>query len=198
MRTLTLCLAFILSSVCNAEEANETMGCEGKLLTIGTVNIDKLLSIFDKIRKCIESDGSVEVYVYGKGGPISEGLAFFDLMRTSNVSKHTTFIAIGRIYSASNLVWLAAETRIVLPSSSFLLHAATLNLGEEDSRVREDAEKQIFAATKNVVNEAVGVEASDFWDDILQSNTQGRVFSAKEALEIGWATTLREYIPTED
>ena len=172
---------------------------EDKPIIIDSVELENIHPIIRSLRKCIEEDEHATAFVSGSGGAPEDAMTFFDFIRTEGLSKDLTFIASGNIASASNIVWLAAETRIVLPSSMFLLHEATWYLCNEDLQVRAQSTKHLINSTTLAVRLATGNPLSaDRWNDIIQSNQAGVMLNAEEALEWGWATEIREYKDTPE
>lgn len=173
--------------------AKDEKRCEDSPIIIDTDKIDDNLVALNSIRKSIEECEHATAYVYGKGGKIDEAVAFFDLMRTSGLSKKTTFIATATIWSASNIVWLAAETRIVLPGSQFIIHSATYNMENETKQIREEtAENEINSSTA-AVHLATGRKGANLWEKSMQDLGPGTALNAKQAIEYGWATEILEY-----
>jgi len=163
-------------------------------IIIDTVKIKELIPVYEALRECAQTQGTAIAYVFGIGGPLDEALAFFDLVRTTpGLASKLTFIATSDIASASNIVWLAADTRVALPGNRFIIHEATWNMTEESLRVRQQHAKIAIDATERAVRFAANEAAAHMWKDILSGDEQGRVLSAEEALEIGWATEIRAY-----
>ena len=81
--------------------ANANKSCKDIPMFFGNADGNILLNAYESIKKCIKIDGEVTAYVNGVGGSVSEAMMFFDLMRTSGAYKHTTFIAVGEIWSAT-------------------------------------------------------------------------------------------------
>jgi ATP-dependent protease ClpP protease subunit len=168
--------------------------CEDTIL-IEDVDSQVLFTTYINIVSCVAERGSVSAYVRGAGGSLKHALAFFDLIRTTpELSSKITFIAVGEIASASNIVWLSAGKRVVLPGSNFLLHSATWNMTEETNRARTEDASQVLESTRTAVQVAVSDESATLWATILEGDAQGRILSAEEALKIGWATELRPYV----
>ncbi len=188
-----LCLLF--GTAYGAEDGVNIDKCqEGQIYIKGDVEIVSLLQVFQEIRACTNKFGQAVVYVRGNGGSLEEAQVFFDLMRTSGVSQKTTFVATGMIASASNIVWLAAETRIVLPGTHFLLHKASLRMFDEDQQTRQSGTNHTFKVSVDSVHLATSEVAAKRWKDILRGDAQGIVLNADEALKLGWATERKNYI----
>ena len=116
-------------------------------------------------------------------------------MRTGpKVYEHTTFIASGIIWSASNYVWLAAKHRIITPAHMFIVHGAKWNMDDEDPKTRVLIQEEILRSGKKIVGLAAGEEAKNLWMGALTNKTDGFPINAQEALRIGWATGIREYV----
>ena len=172
--------------------AQET--CAEKPLGIMSCDIQNLVLAYEQIKRCVELDGRATVYVQGLGGIIDHAHFFFDLMRTSGLSKKTTFISAGQIISSTNIIWLASEHRVVLPSVMFLLHKATVRFPGEDIGVITDYQKQTWDTTQRLVQMATGNESTaKMWHDIIAGHRVGGTLDAEKALEIGWATEIRAY-----
>jgi ATP-dependent protease ClpP protease subunit len=120
--------------------------------------------------------------------------AFFDNMRTTGLSKHVRFIAYGVIASATNLVWLAADERVAMPATLFVLHELNLDgiTGEDPELVLNIKNVHVQSTVKSV-ELAAGKTAGKMWEMCFVGKDVGFAFSGKEALENGWATELWEY-----
>jgi len=160
---------------------------------INSAKLSDLLPVINSIRRCVEERGHATAYVYGSGRAVDEALAFFDMMRTSGLSNKTTFIATGVIWSASNIIWLAAERRVVLPGSQFIIHSATHNMSNESKQIREEAAENMIDSTTDAVSLAAGKSGANLWERSIQALGPGMALNARQALEYGWATEIQGY-----
>ncbi len=192
LATFFLLTALTLVTFCVTQNVFATCN-ESTAIIINSCDHDHLLSKFLELQKCVEENGKATAYVGGNGGAISNALMFFDLMRTTSVGVNTTFISAGGIISASNIVWLSAATRIVTPSSSFLVHGATWNKSGEDARVRSEDIEHLLTASSKAVKIATTEKTSRLWKTIFRGSQQGHVFNAEKAIANGWATELHPY-----
>lgn len=160
---------------------------------ITSVENDKLFEAFLFIKRCATLDTKLEIYIEGFGGSVNSAQAFFDRMWSSGLAHHVRFIAQGHIASASNLVWLASDERVVTPGSSFLIHEFETNNHTEDEETRVAMKDQTVTRTTNAVRHATNDEAAKIWQDCIDDKRDGVILDGAEALRLGWATELREY-----
>jgi ATP-dependent protease ClpP protease subunit len=168
-------------------------GCDDTL-HISNVEEGDLISALKHIKKCVRSDTKLDVLVSGPGGSVITAQAFFDNMRIMGLHKHVRFIAYGVIASATNLVWLAADERVAMSSTLFVLHELNLNgiTGEDPELVLAIKNIHVKSTVKSV-ELAAGKKAGKMWEMCFVGKDVGFAFTGKEAIENGWATELWEY-----
>ena len=188
--TLVVLLFISLSPVAYAEDDIECV----KPFHISTVLEEDLLAALTHIEKCAKEDTKLKVYVSGEGGPLIFAQAFYDKMRTSGLSKRVRFEAHGLIASASNIVWMASDERVVTPGSLFVLHRAKFGVPNgEDPELSISLKNAILQTSVDSVRRVAGSKAADLWEQSLVGKVVGNTLDGKEALEIGWATELSSY-----
>jgi len=193
MKTFAI-LLFVLFSTSSNVYAHDENECETKFFRIENVKTEDLLQIFKQLSTCVQSGGKPEVYVHGIGGSLENSQMFFDLMRTSGIYREVSFITAGAVRSASNIVWLAADTRIGSPGTTFMIHSATWNMGSEDNNVRVANHRNILRNTTRAVLISTGnKDSAEKWNKALGGNTQGIEINAEQALKMGWLTEIRRY-----
>ena len=186
-----IALAFI--SIPPISHADSDAECE-KPIHISTVQEDDLLDALNHIGKCASDSKKLLVYVSGEGGALVFAQAFFDKMRTSGLSKRVRFEAHGLIASASNLIWMAADERVVTPGSLFVLHRAKFGVPDgEDPELSISLKNAILQTSVESVLRVAGPTAAKLWEQSLVGKVVGNTLDGKEALEIGWATELSSY-----
>jgi ATP-dependent Clp protease protease subunit len=136
----------------------------------------------------LKEDEQLTLIINSGGGYLSEGLAMYDLINTSERVINT--IGIGTVGSAATFIFLAGEKRLLSENAEFFIHNPYIDpfylTGGEAKDYEEVAEllrkeeerlKGIYSqfTTKNL-------------DELL--NNGGTYMSAKEAIEAGFATGI--------
>lgn len=160
---------------------------------ISSVESDELLKALEHIKKCVPAEGKLDVYVSGMGGSAIEAQAFYDQIRTMGLNSRVRFKSYGMIASASNIVWMAADERVVTPSSLFLLHKGTMNIAGEDPELGVTLKDLQFGSSTNAVRRAAGDKAAQLWLDSIAGKIVASAFDGREAVKNGWATKLEDY-----
>lgn len=180
----------------SADESKEPASASEECKTplhISTVDSDDLLKALYHIEKCVGKDTKLDVYVSGLGGSMVEAQAFYDQMRTRGLSKVVRFKSYGLIASASNIIWMAADERVVTPGSMFVLHGMTINIGEEDPELGIMLKNTHVQNSMNSIRRVVGENAAKMWSQHVSGTVAATAFDGKEAIKNGWATSLEDY-----
>ena len=190
---LVALLLMFISPLSLAEDTNSKENKCDKPLHISTVGEDDLLTAYKHIEDCVKPSEKLTVYVSGDGGALLFAQRFYDKMRTSGLSKRVRFESTGLIASASNIVWMAADERIIMPGSIFLLHRATFGAIGEDPELILSLKNDIMDSAVESVRRTAGKAAARLWEDSLTGKITGNTLKGEEAVKIGWATELEEY-----
>lgn len=166
-----------------------------KPLIISHTDLDKLIATYFTLKHRVEMCGEATAYVHGLGGSGVDAQGFFDLMRSDVIYKQVTFIAVGSTWSASNRIWLAAAHRVVTPAHLYILHGTKWNMDDEDPETRLWFKQAFLEKSMDAIEYATGEEATQMWYEAVTNKREGFVLTAQEAVRIGWATEIREYIP---
>ena len=166
--------------------------CKTPIL-ISSVDSDELFKAFLHIKKCARPDGDkLDVYVSGMGGDPGDAQAFFDRMRATGLNHRVRFIAYGFIASASNIVWMAADERVVTPQSVFILHKARV-VFDDDPELGVSVKNNLLQETVKSFRLAAGEKAAHLWEQSCTGKIAASALSSDEAIQNGWATRLENY-----
>lgn len=113
-----------------------------KLLLTGEINEQSLADLFLSIR-ALEEKGAkkLNLHICSGGGEVEAALAMAYLIRTSSI--HVIATNIGEVASAALLVYLAAHEYKAAPFASFMYHAPSCNLDEDDMMSHLDTAAQL-------------------------------------------------------
>lgn len=163
---------------------------------ISSVESEHLLKALRHIEECVVPsipDGKIDVYVSGLGGAVIEAQAFYDQMRTRGFHKHVRFKSYGIIASASNIVWMASDERVVTPGSMFLLHKGLINVGGDDPELGVTLKEIQVQNSVNSIRRVAGDNAASLWNQCIRGKVVATAFDGTEAIKNGWATKLENY-----
>ena len=137
-----------------------------------------------------DAESQITLIVSTYGGDLYSAYGLYDYLRTLQCPIQT--IGIGQVMSAGTLLFLAGDERIALPHTTFMIHAASMELDES---------KAYTVATDSI-------EIQRIWGELCETYAQrtshkdaawwkrwakyeDRYLTADEALDIGLATEIK-------
>lgn len=148
---------------------------------------------------CNNSEEDITIHMKTCGGDWMEGMAAFDAIKTCK--NNVTIINYTHARSMSSLIFLAADKRIMMPHSTYMIHEGSIHTGGTVKQFRTEYE-QNEKANDQMLNVYVDhLSKQKYWKG--KTNKQIRkwlvqemdkkeevYFSAEEAIEIGFADEI--------
>lgn len=126
-----------------------------------TLEMQSLLDEFEENSIGKENDRPITVVVNTEGGLAFQGLAIYDLMRTSGLKFRT--VVLGEVASAGLVIALAGQERWMHRHASLKFHATAMQFAEPQKTL-EQYDEDMQRGWKNVVNK--------LYDEITIANSR--------------------------
>lgn len=113
-----------------------------KLLLTGEINEQSLADFYNALQH-FEEKGikKLTLYICSGGGEVSSALAMAHLIHTSNMK--VTAVNLGEVASAALLVYVSAHEYKAAPFATFMYHAPSCNLDDDDMLSHLDTAAQL-------------------------------------------------------
>jgi ATP-dependent Clp protease protease subunit len=132
----------------------------------------------------------VTLFINSPGGDVYSGLAVYDYMRM--MKSPVTTCCIGRAASMAAILFLAADTRLIMPHSEIMIHDASFGQAEfsglKPAEIQEktDSLKATSKILRDIVTERTGQSPKWTGDRMMKDS----YFKAEEAVKYGLATAI--------
>lgn len=95
---------------------------QGKLFLFGPITTRSIQKVIYGLHlyETRQLPGHMELYINSDGGGVEDAFALIDTMTSSPLEIHT--IALGTIYSSALMIFIAGDKRIVMPSTTAMIH----------------------------------------------------------------------------
>ena len=160
---------------------------------IGDVDEERVRGTIKKLQALENQRGKkqdIHLLVCSGGGDISAGLAFFEFVRRISTLRLTS-IGLGGIKSMGVIIFLAAQKRLIAPSTHFLFHEPNLKYtGSPTVGKSESGQDHMLMTLEDNLCAKITFEALEgrhSLDEILRWSKENRILSANEALALGLA-----------
>lgn len=144
-----------------------------------------------KALKRAKDDEEVVVRINSAGGEVEEGIAIYELLRSSG--KKIKTIVDGKCYSIATIVFLSGDERLMAKSSELMIHLPWIDpsgqsLTSEDLQKMAEMMRGAEEKISNIYSERTSLSKSE----VLELMKQERFMTADEAIKFGFATGLKE------
>jgi ATP-dependent Clp protease protease subunit len=133
-------------------------------------------------------DGEITVYINSPGGSVNDGLAIYDTMRLLRTPLRA--IVTGLAASMGAVIYLAADTRQMLPHSQIMIHDPAFG-GCHDISGKKPHEIQSELDSLNKcrkrLTEIIAERTGKPFDEICNVTQQDTFFDAEESVAFGLA-----------
>lgn len=157
---------------------------------------------FNFLREHVPSlERPILIHLKSCGGYWSEGMAIYDSIKMCN--HPTVMINYTHAQSMTSIIYLAADKRVMMPHSTFMIHRGTMGLYGTGTQFKtemiqlqktEDEMFDIYVKhLKKHGNKSIRKKTRKAiwsWLDKMMKEHEEVYFSAEEAVEIGWADEI--------
>lgn len=142
----------------------------------------------DMAQKCLSAldllggDEPITIYLNSEGGDVDHGFVIYDAIKRSKC--HITIIATGTLMSMATIIMQAADTRLSMAHTTFMVHAVSAAAGYSSVKSLKSWAESAAHANKegNRIFGERTKKPTSFWDKKLQHDW---VLTAEEAVEVG-------------
>ena len=126
---------------------------------------------------------SITLVLNTEGGDLYQALAIYDLIRLQQITKPIKVLCCGPVMSAGIVIMCAAEERVAMPHTQFMIH-----YGEEynDAPSSVKHNKHLFGVMKDIVKARVNVSKRK----LSSWFNQDTYLTANDALQAGLVTRI--------
>ena len=147
------------------------------------------------------TDNIITIHMKTCGGHWGEGMAIYDAIKACK--NEVTIINYTHARSMSSLIFLAADKRIMMPHSTYMIHEGTIHAGGTVKQFRTEAEQNEIAMKQMMNIYVEHLLTKSYWKgkssaqihNWLTKNMRDKeefYMSAEEAVEYGFADEIME------
>lgn len=136
----------------------------------------------------------ITIYINSPGGEVHSGLAAYDLLCMTKAP--ITTVCIGEAASMAAILFLAGKRRIMLPSSTIMIHDPSPGGGSLTGMKPYQIEEKLSGLKKtrdqlcSIISEKTGKTVKQ----VMKKTCKDSFFTAEESLNYGLATEIAERI----
>lgn len=168
-------------------DMRDAMLATRELELCGPVDADSVAEVIRGLRYLAKCDPSapVTLFINSGGGEVQSGLALYDVMRAVACPVRT--ICLGLAASMAALLFVAGDSRDMLPHSRLMIHDPLLAAGPGGSAltVRERADD--LMRTRDVCGRLLAEHSGMPLERVFELTARDTYFSAEEAVAAGLA-----------
>ncbi len=160
---------------------DEMLACR-ELELCGPVDAESVAGIIRGMRHLQKADAAepITLFINSPGGEVQSGLALYDVM--SAISCPVRTVCLGLAASMAALLFIAGDTRDMLPHSRVMIHDPLISGGVGGSalsvKARADDLMRIRDITAQVISEHTGMPL----DEVFELTATDTYFEAEEAV----------------
>jgi len=147
------------------------------------------------------SDEPITIHMKTCGGEWTEGMAIYDAIKACNNT--VTIINYTHARSMSSLIYLAADKRIMMPHSTYMIHEGSIHTGGTIKQFRTEYEQNEKASEQMIAVYVSHLRKQSFWKGktikhitkwLVKNMSEKEEFylTAEEAVKYGFADEIRE------
>lgn len=148
---------------------------------------------------CNNSDNPITIHMKTNGGHWGEGMAIYDAIKSCK--NEITIINYTHARSMSSLIFLAADKRVMMPHSVYMIHEGTIHTGGTVRQFRTEFEQNEKAMEQMMNIYIKHLSKQTYWKDSTESQIKSWLIknmkdreefymSAEEAVEYGFADEI--------
>lgn len=135
-----------------------------------------------------DASGTIKVQIHSFGGSVADGIAIYNLLKGSG--KNIVTEALGAVYSAATLVFLAGHERIMKVGAQLMIHDPSIFADLTESAFEEL--KTLLNGVKEQILDIYEKETTASRDELSQLMSDESYLSGKRAVELGFATEFEK------
>ena len=142
----------------------------------------------------VDHEKPITVYINSPGGEVASGLAAYDLLNL--IEAPVTTFCIGQAASMAAILFLAGKERIMLPSSTIMIHDPAPGGGSLQGMKPNEIEEKLsdLKKTRDRLCSIIAEKTGRTKEEIMAKTCRDSYFSANEALSFQLATKIAERI----
>lgn len=161
---------------------------------VGEINTAMTYSLCQQLRYLQRDDpqGEITIFFNSPGGTVVDGLAIYDVMQAVSCPIHT--VCLGLAASMASLLFIAGDTRELLPHASVMIHDPLIPYGVGGSALSVKASSDHLMRTRQISAEIIARHTGHSIEEVFAVTAQDTFFEATEAVEWGLADRVIEQL----
>lgn len=137
-----------------------------------------------------DSGREITLYINSPGGDVMSGIAVYDYIRLMKSPVKT--VCIGTAASMGAILFLAGETRQMLPHTRVMIHDPSYGRNDIGGRKPHEIQRELDSLnrTRTVLAEIIAERTGKDIEEIYRLTADDSYFYAEEAVEFGLATEI--------
>ncbi len=137
-----------------------------------------------------EPGKEITLYINSPGGDVMSGIAVYDFIRLMKSPVKT--VCIGTAASMGAILFLAGETRQMLPHTRVMIHDPSYGRNDIGGRKPHEIQRELDSLnrTRTVLAEIIAERTGKDIEEIYKLTADDSYFYAEEAVEFGLATEI--------
>lgn len=137
-----------------------------------------------------ETGKEITLYINSPGGDVMSGIAVYDFIRLMKSPVKT--VCIGTAASMGAILFLAGETRQMLPHTRVMIHDPSYVRNDIGGRKPHEIQRELDSLnrTRTVLAEIIAERTGKDIEEIYRLTADDSYFYAEEAVEFGLATEI--------
>lgn len=158
------------------------------------INADTASELLKQLLYLEQQSNTEEIilYINSPGGEVISGLAVYDCMRMMKAPIRT--ICTGTAASMGAILFLAGDNREMLPHTKIMIHDPSFHGQTATNEKPLEMQKRLqkIMETREILCNIIAERSGSSLEEVFDKTKEDTYFTAKEALEFGLATSLKE------
>ena len=171
---------------------NDELFSQREIELVGVVDSDMTYSLCQQLRYLWKDDPNAEIAIFinSPGGSIVDGMAIYDVMRAISCPIRT--ICLGQATSMAALLFVAGDTREMLPHASIMIHDPLIQGGLGGSALAVKASADHLMRMRDLAAAIIARHTGHRVEEVLALTARDTYFEAPEAVAWGLADRVIE------
>ena len=165
---------------------DEMLACR-ELELCGPVDAESVADIIRGLRHLQKADPAapITLFINSPGGEVQSGLALYDVM--SAISCPVRTVCLGLAASMAALLFIAGDTRDMLPHSRVMIHDPLIGAGAGGSALSVKARADDLMRIRDITAGVIARHSGMSIERVFELTASDTYFEAEEAVEAGLA-----------